>query len=147
MEGDANTGCIEAGCSDCISKPIKKERLLRKVWRLVQQKRQLELAAKGDDIISFLDNDPDYQKTIEMFLNNLPGRIREMQEAFDKGDMEELSAKVHALKGLGGFAGFSVYTEKAKELEQTIRSERIEDIKRQLDEMSRLCLRTKLAKN
>ena len=147
MEGDVDAACMEAGCDDCVSKPIKKERLLRKVWRLVQKKRQLESAAGGGDIISFLDDDPDYQKTIEMFVNNLPGRIKEMQEAFDKGDMKELAAKVHALKGLGGFAGFSVYTEKAKELEQTIRSERIEDIKRQLDEMSRLCLRTKLARN
>ena len=147
MEGDANAACMEAGCDDCVSKPIKKERLLRKVWRLVQQKNQLESAARGDDIISFLDDDPDYQKTIEMFVNNLPGRIREMQDAFDKGDMKELATKVHALKGLGGFAGFSVYTEKAKELEQTIRNEQIEDIKRQLDEMSRLCLRTKLARN
>jgi PAS domain S-box-containing protein len=146
MEGDANAACLEAGCSDCVSKPIKKERLLRKVWRLVQQKKQIESVAKGGDIISFLYDDPDYQKTIEMFVNNLPGRIKEMQEAFDKGDLEELSSKVHALKGLGGFAGFSVYTERAKELEQTIRNEQIESIKQQLDEMSRLCLRTKLAR-
>jgi hypothetical protein len=69
----------------------------------------------------------------------------EMHDAFDKGNIQELVTKVHALKGLGGFAGFPIYTEKAKELEELVRSNKIDDVRRQLDELSELCQRTKLS--
>ena len=44
----------------------------------------------------------------------------EMWDAFEKGNIQELATKVHALKGVGGFAGFPIYTEKAKELKNII---------------------------
>ena len=131
---------------DFLAKPLKKETLLKKIWRYMEQTKQLAAADNDEDIVSFLGDNPDYRKTIEMFVKNLPERIKEMQEALDSGDIEELTRKVHALKGLGGFAGFAIYTEKAKELEQTIQSEHFENIQKQLEEMTRLCLRTKLTK-
>jgi PAS domain S-box-containing protein len=146
VEGDANAVCADAGCDDCLPKPIQKNHLLKKVWRFIQQNKQLQAVSRGGDIVSYLEDDPDYEKTIKMFIKNLPGRIKEMQEAFEKGDLEELGKRVHALKGLGGFAGFSVYTEKAKEMEHEIRNEQLENIQKQLEEMTQLCLRTKLAR-
>lgn len=136
--------CLEAGCDDFIGKPVKKDLLLRKIWRFLQQVRQLEAAEKGGPIVSFLSGDPDYQKTIETFVNNLPGRLEEMRKSFEEGNLAELALKAHALKGLGGFAGFAVFTEKARILEGTIQERDLARIRFELDELTDLCRRTRI---
>lgn len=135
------SGC---GCDDFITKPIKKEALLRKVEQFVQQKKQIDTAVQGGHITSFQSDNPDYRKMVKIFITNLPKRIAEMQEALDKRNLQDLSFKVHTMKGLGGFAGFPIYTEKAKAIEQMICDNQIEKIQEQLDEMVQLCQRTKL---
>ncbi|MEJ5259413.1 MAG: response regulator [Anaerohalosphaeraceae bacterium] len=135
---------LDAGCNDCLGKPISRERLQRKVWRLLAQQKQLKAAETGGEILSFLEGDPDYQKAVETFVENLPAKIEEMRKAFEKRDWKELAFKAHALKGLGGFAGFPVFTEKAKDLEETVKAEDVQRIAQQLDEMVQLCLRTRL---
>jgi len=136
--------CLDAGCDDFITKPIKKEALLRKIEQFVQQKKQIDTAVQGGHIISFQSENPDYQKMVKIFITNLPKRIEEMQDALDKRNLQDLSFKVHTMKGLGGFAGFPIYTEKAKTIEQMICDNPIEKIQEQLDEMVQLCQRTKL---
>ena len=138
--------CLEAGCDDFIRKPIRKEVLLRKVWRFMAQQKQMRTAEAGGDIVSFLSDNPDYQKTIETFVENLPGRIRDMQHALDTENLQDLAFKTHVLKGLGGFAGFPVYTELAKSIEQAIHDSHIEDIRLKLDEMVSLCKRTHITR-
>lgn len=135
---------LDAGCNDCLGKPISRERLQRKVWRQLAQMKQLQEADEGKEILSFLEGDPDYQKAVETFVENLPGKIEEMKKAFEKKDLKDLAFKAHALKGLGGFAGFPVFTEKAKCLEETVKAEDFDRIREQLDEMIQLCMRTKL---
>ena len=138
--------CLEAGCDDYIRKPLRKELLLRKVWRFLAQQKQIRSAARGDEIVSFLSDDPDYHKTIQTFVENLPTRIRQMQEALDADNLQDLAFKAHALKGVGGFAGFPVYTELAKSIEQAIHDSHIDAVRRKLDEMVDLCRRTRLAR-
>jgi CheY-like chemotaxis protein len=137
--------CLEAGFEDHLSKPVNHDLLRRKIEKFAKQATAVRIALSGGDIVSLLADDRDYHKTIEVFLGGLPGRIMEMRDAFDKGNIQELATKVHALKGLGGFAGFPIYTEKAKELEELVRSNKLDDVKRQLDELSELCCRTKLS--
>jgi len=138
--------CFDAGCDDFVRKPIKKDILMRKVWRFIQQQKQIKGARRGDKITSFLADDPDYQKTIVTFIGNLPARIEEMQQALDEENLKELAFKAHALKGLGGFAGFPIYTELAKSIEASIKESELDEIRQKLDEMVDLCQRTGLPK-
>lgn len=105
---------------------------------------EVDTAAQGGEIASFLADDPSYHKMIDMFVNNLPKRLEEMQEALDEGNLQDLALKIHALKGLGSFAGFPIYTEKAEVLEQAIMDNQVDKVREQLDEMVRLCLKTKM---
>ena len=136
--------CLEIGCDDFIYKPITKEILLRKIGKFTEQAKQLATAEKGGEITSFLAENPDYTKLIETFVGNLPGRIEEMQSSLDENNLQDLAFKVHALKGLGGFAGFPIFTEKAKKIEQMINDCQIDKIQEQIDELARLCRRTRL---
>jgi CheY-like chemotaxis protein len=135
---------LDAGCDDCLPKPVDKKKLERKLWRVVAQLQQLSDADHGKNIASFLEGDPDYQKAIETFIENLPNRVDEIKTAYEKGDLKDLAFKVHALKGLGGFAGFPVFTEKAKIMEQLIKANEVDKVQAQVDELVQLCLRTKL---
>lgn len=135
---------LDSGCDDCLSKPIDRKKLERKLTRIVEQVKQLHIANTGGEIVSFLEGDPDYQKAVETFVENLPNRVDEIKNAYKKGDMKDLAFKVHALKGLGGFAGFPVFTEKAKVMEQTLKANDIDKLTYQVDELVQLCLRTKI---
>jgi CheY-like chemotaxis protein/HPt (histidine-containing phosphotransfer) domain-containing protein len=136
--------CLKAGCDDCIRKPVRKDTLLRKVHRFLERQEQIRIAAMGGEITSLLSYDPDYRKTIETFIENLPNRIRQMQQAMDSQNLQELAFKAHALKGLGGFAGFPIYTELAKSIEQAARDSHLDVVRQKLDEMVAICRRTRL---
>jgi CheY-like chemotaxis protein/HPt (histidine-containing phosphotransfer) domain-containing protein len=135
---------LGAGCDDCITKPVDRKKLERKLGRIVARIQQVQTADQGGEIFSFLEGDPDYQKAIEMFVDNLPNRVEEIKGAYEKGDMKDFAFKVHALKGLGGFAGFPVFTEKAKLMEETLQANEIDKLHTQVDELVQLCLQTKL---
>jgi CheY-like chemotaxis protein len=136
--------CLAAGFEDHLSKPVNHDLLRRKIEKFAKQANAVRMALSGGDIISLLTDDHDYRKTVEMFLDSLPSRIAEIKEAFEAGNIKELAVKVHALKGVGGFAGFPIYTAKAKELEEILHSNQIEKAKERIDELISLCARTKL---
>ncbi len=141
---DDELAALECGCDDYLSKPISRKLLEQKIWRSLAKVQQIRQAEEGYEITSFLQGDPDYHKTIETFVGNLPGRIEEIRQAFEKNDLKELAFKVHALKGLGGFAGFAVYTEKAALIENSLRDQNLDKIQQQIDEMVDMCMRTKI---
>lgn len=135
---------LECGFDDYLSKPINRKMMEQKIWRSLQKVKQIEDARCGREIVSFLDGNPDYRKAIETFVQNLPGRLEDMKAAFESRDLKSLAFKVHALKGIGGFAGFSVYTDKAKTIEESIKEQQLDKIQEQLDELVGMCLRTRL---
>lgn len=135
---------MDAGCDDCLSKPIDRKKLEQKLCRISAKLKQLDDADSGKNIVSFLEGDPDYKKAIETFIENLPARIDDIKNAYEKGDAKALAFKVHALKGLGGFAGFPIFTEKARMMEQSIKTSEVDKLQAQVEELVQLCLRTKL---
>ncbi len=141
---DDQLAAMEAGCDDYLTKPINCKLLEQKVSRYAAKAQQLRLAAQGQDIASFLEGNPDYHQAIETFVGGLPQRIEELRQALEHNDMQELAFKTHALKGLGGFAGFPVYTEKAAQIEQAISVNDVTAIQQQIDEMVQLCQRTRV---
>ena len=135
---------LEAGCTDCVHKPINRKSFEQKINRILAGARQLRQAEQGQRIVSFLDGDPDYHKAIELFVNGLPGRVEELRAALERNDLQELGFKAHALKGLGGFAGFPVYSEKAARIEEAIAANDLAGIQQTIDQIVQLCQRTKV---
>ena len=52
------------------------------------------MAESGQEMLTFVEGDPDYYKAIETFLRNLPGRIEEIQSAFDDQALLEFAASL-----------------------------------------------------
>ena len=114
---------IEAGVDDYVAKPVNPDNLIKHINKNVTQSEQIKTAECGNTIFSTMSSDPTYKKVIKIFVKSLPGRIKDIREAFDNGNMETLAKRVHSLKGTGGMAGFWVYTHKAKQLEAIIKAE------------------------
>lgn len=106
---------------------------------------EVNTAAQSGEVIAFTTDEDNFHKMMDMFVNDLPNHLKEMQEALQEGNLQDLAFKVHALKSLDGFAGFGVYTEKARALEQAVADNQIEKVQQQLDDMIRLCLKAKPA--
>ena len=137
--------CLNASFDGHLAKSSKHEQIIHKIGKFLKQTEAIKKALAGGEIVSLMADEYEHHKTIEMFLYDLPIRIREIREAFENGNLQELARKIHSLKGLGGFAGFPIYTEKARELEELVEANKLDDIRRQLDELNELCRRTKLS--
>lgn len=137
---------IDAGFDQAMQKPIKPAMLLRKVNLITAGEKQIADSNSDKEIMSSLTKDPDYRQTIETFVKELPERIDSLQKTLEQGQLETFAKQVHALKGLGGFAGFPVYTKKAKDIEDNIQADKVDEIRQQVDELVRLCNKTKIVK-
>lgn len=92
--------------------------------------------ANGAPIYSILPTeDADFLEIVLEFLERLRQKKTELQDAWESRDLSAVAEIAHWLKGSGGTAGFSDFTEPAKELELFARQGRLESI---IDPLSRI---------
>jgi len=106
---------------------------------------EVDTVGQRSEATSFPADKPGYHEMTDMFVNNLPNRLKEMREALDEGNLQDMALKVHELKDLGGFEGSGEFAEKAGALEQAVTENQIEKVRQQLDDMIQLCLKAKSA--
>jgi HPt (histidine-containing phosphotransfer) domain-containing protein len=78
-----------------------------------------ERLAVQNPIHSEFRDDPDFQELLEDFVKEVANRRQTLQEAFARGDFDQLKTTAHQLKGAGGGYGFSGLSEVAASLEQS----------------------------
>ncbi|MBC7771298.1 MAG: Hpt domain-containing protein [Pyrinomonadaceae bacterium] len=100
------------------------------------------------EIRSEFAGDPDMQEIIEMFVQDMPERISQLQNSWQTGEFEMVKRVAHQLKGASGGYGFSVLGTAASELEQGVKAlaSNTEDsqfvqVKTQLDALVEICRR------
>ncbi len=100
-------------------------------------------ATQNEAIYSSLGADPDLADIVEMFVDEMPGRVQEFSSRADSGDWDSLKTLAHQLKGAAGSYGFDTVTPFAAELENALKTGQSEAIIREylvslLDICSRL---------
>lgn len=83
---------------------------------------QSMLATTAPCFYSTLAADPDLSEIVEMFVEEMPGRIRDLQQQFVTNDWDELARLAHQLKGAAGSYGFDQITPYAARLERSVRN-------------------------
>ena len=78
-------------------------------------------AAKANAVYSLLAADADLAELIELFVSELPARLRQIADAAAVGDLETVARIAHQLKGAGGSHGFPQVGPPALKLEQAAR--------------------------
>jgi signal transduction histidine kinase/DNA-binding NarL/FixJ family response regulator len=120
--------CLNAGCTDYLSKPVNRADLLATVHRhltaspAAEPSHALLTSATSEPAAPLQSSakDPDVQQYLPQFLALLPGHVRAMEASLGEQDLEALAKHVHQLKGAGGMYGFARITEAATEAERRL---------------------------
>jgi HPt (histidine-containing phosphotransfer) domain-containing protein len=148
LKGDKEK-CMQAGCSDYLSKPVNIEKLLRTVAEAIHSPRPqtarenpASLSPPESSLTSTLPlDDPELYEVVSEFIAQLPSKLEAMQAAWRNGDWERLAEMAHWLKGAGGTMGFPAFTEPGNRLQQQARQRQNEGIDRLFEELMSIAAR------
>jgi PAS domain S-box-containing protein len=110
--------CIDAGCSDYLSKPVRRGDLLAALARYLKA----DAGGPLDVIRSDFDDEP-LRPLMMSYVRQLPRMISELQADLASADISGLAEKVHNLKGTGGMYGFMPITAAAGKASDLIERE------------------------
>jgi PAS domain S-box-containing protein len=156
MKGDRER-CLEAGCSDYVTKPIVAEELIRHVASWVQPDT-ISLAgqqsASGHDsrpenlIPSTLPiENPVFLEIVQDFGLLLDNSLPRMRQAALNRDASTLRRLAHDLIGTAGGAGFDGFTKPGRQLEQYVETEQYDEIMQSLRLLDELAMRVDIPTN
>ena len=115
----------------------------------------MAIPAKGQSIMtrmtcemgvlySSLAGDPDLAELVEMFVEEMPGRVEILLHQLETSDWDGLKRSAHQLKGAAGSYGFDYISPCAAKLEGTIHQRDPEELIRQtVSELVELCNRAR----
>ncbi len=122
MEEDRQK-CMACGCTDYLSKPIDRERLLQTVSRYIGKRRSTTvenpsiIKADGIDatkaagsIKSTLRHQPGMKPIIAEFVEGLPAQVQDMIDLLGRNELSALQRIVHQLRDSSGGYGFDQIT-------------------------------------
>lgn len=73
-------------------------------------------------LLSEFEGDADMRELIEMFVGEMPEKVRSLESLWRTRDLEPLRRLAHQLKGAGGGYGFSAVSSAAARLEDRLKA-------------------------
>jgi signal transduction histidine kinase/ActR/RegA family two-component response regulator len=113
--------CIKAGCTDYVSKPIDRRRLIETVAAYLPG---AVMSIAPERLHSTIADDDDVKQLLPGFVADLPAIVSRLTELADLHDMPALNTVVHQIKGSGGVYGFMSMSEAAARIESAVREAR-----------------------
>lgn len=141
--------CIKAGCTDYLSKPVKKEDLLRVLQAAAAEKTRVEPApderllpeadrcagaAEDEGWFSYVAGiDSDLEELIPFYMESTRKDVQKMYRALENADFKTLQRLGHSAKGAAGGYGFEELAQVGKSIEEAAKIEDTGEIRKQLE--------------
>lgn len=96
---------------------------------------------------STFSDDPEMLELVEMFVEDMPERLGQIERCWSEGLTEELGRVAHQLKGASAGYGFASLGEAARELEQRIKLDpevQLEELRNEYESLIDICSRVTL---
>lgn len=129
--------CLDAGCTDYLSKPLKKGDFLKRIseysWNT---EKRLEVNSIEEERIIVYAN-PDFADEIPWYLGQVRDYAEEIEKAVGNSDFETIEDAGHRMRGSGETFGFDGISEMGKSLEQAAKEKDLDKIDKKVKELSR----------
>ena len=102
------------------------------------------LTKELDPLYSTLGGDPDLATLVEMFVDEMPLRVKTIRDCMQSTDLDGLQRAAHQLKGAAGSYGFHEITNEAAQLERAVRDRReVQEIENAVEALATMCGRAR----
>lgn len=89
-------------------------------------------------VSQLLTEDPELRDIVEEFVDGLPTRLDELQQAFDATDWDQLTTLAHRLKGASGSYGYPDLSTLAATMESSFRERQADNFRNWLQQFEEL---------
>ena len=107
---DDRAKCLDAGCTDYLTKPIARHDLIAALRR--------HIPARATRLRSTFEGEPEMRPIIEQFVGGLGAQVAELERRLAANEGAELKRLIHQIKGSGGGYGFQAITDAALRAER-----------------------------
>ena len=99
-----------------------------------------------EPIFSTITDDTSMTDLIEVFVQEMPPRVRKLEDALIKEDGKTLESLVRNLKAEGTSYGFEILTEQAAKIETAlIKGAAIPDVRKGIEELMKVCQQVRVS--
>ena len=127
--------CLDAGCDTYLPKPYGLAMLACALESVFQE-----------PIFSTITDDTLMTELIEAFVQEMPPRVRKLEDALIKEDGKTLESLVRNLKAEGTSYGFEILTEQAAKIETAlIKGAKVRDARKGIEELMKLCQQVRVS--
>ncbi len=139
--------CLNAGCSDYLTKPVNTEELIERVEEWIKKvDGHIPEPENTEPLVSTLPmDDPDIRQIVQGYVEVLPEQLDEIEQAITDRNHQQLAGIVHKIIGSGGMVGLDAITQAAIELEACLEEQSIEaqleEIQRAFDQLKQIAQR------
>jgi CheY-like chemotaxis protein/HPt (histidine-containing phosphotransfer) domain-containing protein len=109
---------LEAGCTDYLSKPVNREKLVEVLSRYIRPKSRSTTTKEKFVSAENSEDDLMMKELTQFFISDLGQRMEQFTHDIANKNLEEVVRFGHSLKGTGGSYGFPEFSKIGSEIEK-----------------------------